>query len=101
MVADLHLLHAGADLAHDACAFVTDHRRQLARTDALDGGQIGMTEAGGGHLDQDFAGTGALQVDLLDSQRLRHRERMRQALLEQQGGGHFHGGPPNFDFRQS
>ena len=68
MVANLDVLHAGADLAHDARTLVADHGRQFARAYALDGGEIGVAEARGGDLDQHLAGTRSVQFHLLDSQ---------------------------------
>ena len=68
MIADLDLAYAGADLAHDARAFMARHRRQLARPHAFDGRQVRVTEAGGGDLDQDLAGAGAVQLHLFDLQ---------------------------------
>ena len=70
MIARLHAGHAGADFAHDARALMAQH----AREDAL-GVQpvqrvgIGMADAGGHDLDQNFARLGALQVQFDDFQR--------------------------------
>jgi hypothetical protein len=90
MVADLDVMHVRPELNDHAGALVSDHGRQLARSQAFDGRQIGVAEAGGGDLDQHLAGARRRQADLLDPHRLRHRERVRQALLVQHGGGHFH-----------
>src|SRR6266481_2904493 len=45
---------------------------------------VGMTDAGGFHLDKDFAGFRPVQLDVHDRQRL--------ALFECNGGTCFHGG---------
>ena len=71
MIAGLHRSHPGADLAHDPGAFVAEHaRKQPFRIQPIQRVGIGMADAGGHDLDQDFAGFRAFQVKLDQFQRL-------------------------------
>ena len=55
--------HAGADLAHDAGAFMAEDRgKQAFRIGARQRVGVGVADAGGLDLDQHFAGLRAFQI---------------------------------------
>jgi hypothetical protein len=61
--------HAGADINHDARAFMAqDGREHTFRVRARQGVVVGVADAGGLDLDQDFARARALQVNGFDGQ---------------------------------
>ena len=61
---------AGADLADDARAFMPEDRRKDAlAVEAVQGVGVGMANAGGLDLDQDFTGFRSFQIELDDFQR--------------------------------
>ncbi len=67
MIARLDALHAGANLLHDAAAFMSeDHREQPFGVLAGKRERIGMTNAGRHHLDQYFTGLRRGNVHLFD-----------------------------------
>ena len=72
--------HAGADCLHDAGAFMAQHHGQGHRHGAVEHRQVGMANAGRGHLDQHFAGAGRFQREVFDAQ-----------ATKIQGYGCFHG----------
>ena len=62
---------AGADLAHDAGAFMAEDGREDAfRIGARQRVGVGVADAGGHDLDQHLAGLRAFDVDGLDGERL-------------------------------
>ena len=71
MIAGFQRGDAGADLAHDAGAFVAEDRReQPFRIGARQRVGVGVADAGRLDLDQHLAGLRAFDVDGLDGQRL-------------------------------
>jgi hypothetical protein len=77
--------HARPHIDDYAGAFVAQDRwKQTFRIGAGKREVVGMTDAGGFHLDKDFAGFRPVQLDVHDRQRL--------ALFECNGGTRFHGG---------
>ena len=67
MVAGFQRGHAGADLAHDAGALVTENRREQAfRVGARQRVGVGVADAGGHDLDQHLAAFRAFDLDGLD-----------------------------------
>jgi hypothetical protein len=87
MVAHFQRGHAGADLAHDAGAFMPQHRRKNPlRIGARQGIGVGMADAGRHDLDQHFARLRAFELERLDAERL--------TGFERNGGAGFHRHPP-------
>src|SRR5262249_28136951 len=85
VVALLHARHTRPHIDHDAGALVAeDGREQPFRIGAGEREFIGVTDAGGLHLDQDFGAFRALQLDFRDRERL--------GLFQCNGGAGFHGG---------
>ena len=70
MIAGLDIGDVGADLLDDTGEFVAEHRRQRVRIEPFHEMQVGVTEPGDRGADQDLAGPGLLQADVLDHQRL-------------------------------
>ena len=71
MVAGFQRGDAGADLAHDAGAFMAEDRREDAfRVGARQRVGVGVADAGRHDLDQHLAGLRAFDVDGLDGERL-------------------------------
>ena len=57
MIAGLHRCHAGSDLADDAGALMAeDGRKDAFRIGARERELVGVADAGGHDLDEDFAG---------------------------------------------
>src|SRR5262249_24986480 len=71
VIARLHARHAGADLTHDARAFVTQDDRCLDRPVAARGMEIAVTDAGRPHLDEHLVRAWRVELGGLDRQRLR------------------------------
>ena len=69
MVAHRQIGHALAQRLDHACGLMAEHDGRVARTVAVDDGQVGVAHACGGHLDQHLAGAGRRQVHLPDLQR--------------------------------
>jgi hypothetical protein len=87
VVALLHAGHTRPDIDDDAGALVAeDGREQSFRIRAGQREVVGVTDAGGFHLDQHFGGFRPVELDLRDGERL--------ALLQRDGGTGFHGGFP-------
>ncbi len=82
---------AVADALDDARAFVSEHGRRIAgRVGAGRRVQVGMTDAAGDEADENLAGLGLGQIDLL------HHERLTK-LFEYRGSDlHAVGGPTRF-----
>ena len=66
-VARLQIIDEGPDLLDNPSRLVAERHRQRPRPIAVDDGKVGMAEAGGDDAHQDFAGTGAVELDLLNS----------------------------------
>ena len=67
----LHAGHAWPDLADDACAFMSkDRREQPFAIEPIERVCVGVADAGGHDLDQDFALLRPFQVQLHDFERL-------------------------------
>ena len=66
VVAGLDVGDALADLFDHARAFVAEHERQRMRDRAVERGEIGVADAGRGHLDPDLVGLGPFELDLFD-----------------------------------
>ncbi len=77
---------AFADLFDDAGGFMPEHHRHRTGTGAVDDGEVGVAEARGLDLDQDFARAGARQIDLDDLERLRARVRDRRTHFAKHRG---------------
>ena len=86
MVAPLQVGDAVADFLDDAGHLVAKHHRQRPRTVAVDHRQVRMTQPGGAHLDQHLARPGSREVEFLDGQWARIRERAGSTRLAQHGG---------------
>ncbi len=87
MIAGLDAFHAGADLAHDAGAFMAEDRgKQPLAVEPVEGIGVGVADAGGHDLDQHFALARAFEIELDDFQRLFGGEG--------DGGAGFHHGSP-------
>ena len=70
MIAGFDAGHAGADLLHDAAAFVTqNHREHSFRIGPGQGEGIGMADAGRNDAHQNLACFGSGQIDFFDAQR--------------------------------
>ena len=88
VVADFHRGHAGADLAHDAGAFMAENGGKLALgIEARKRVGVGVADAGRHHLDQHLAGLRPADFDGLDRQRL--------VGFPGDGGARFHGRLPD------
>ena len=71
MVARFERRHAGADLEHDARAFMAEDRREQAfRVGARQRVVIGVADAARLDLHQHLAGTRPIELDLFDRQGL-------------------------------
>ena len=69
MIADGEVCDAGADLAHNACALMTENGRERAfRVCAGEGELIGVADACGHDLDEDFARFRTIEVNFDDFQ---------------------------------
>ena len=91
VVAGRELRHAVADFEHDARAFVAadhrEHRRQAVRLHHLVGRGhvavadvlVGVTQPGGGHLDEHLAGLRRVEFEFLDRPLLTHVVQDRRA----------------------
>ena len=87
VVALLHRGDAGSDIDNDARALMAEDRREQALgVRAREGELVGVADAGGLDLDQDFARLRAFEVDLHDFQRL--------SGFEGDGGAGLHGVNP-------
>ena len=87
MVAGLQALHARADFANDACAFMAeDDREQAFRVRAGAREFVRVADASGHDFHQHFAGAGTLEVHLDDLERLVGSKR--------DGSAGFHGSKP-------
>ena len=69
--------------------------RYRARTHTRNDRQIGMTQSGGGHLDQHLARAGIIEFDFFDLQRLASGERGFQIEGVQNGSAGLHQASPN------
>ena len=92
VVAGFEVGDAWPNLGDDAGSLVAYNSRHDARTQALDGGEVGVAEASGADLDQHLAGARAFQIERLDLERLAFGVGPGQALLVQHGAFDFHGG---------
>ena len=81
VVARLGVRHAFADLFDHAGPFVAEHERQRMRDRAVERGEIGVADAGRGHLDPDLDRLGPIELDLFDGD-----------LVELEGDDGFHAG---------
>jgi len=68
MIAGLEIRDAGADIEHDARAFMAEDDREYGadRAMAFEHPEIGMAEARGLELHQHLAGRRRIELDLLD-----------------------------------
>jgi hypothetical protein len=62
------IANAGTDLDHLARRFMAKDDRHRPRAVTIDGGEVGMTQAGGADTHQDFACSGRIQFDFLDAE---------------------------------
>ena len=94
VIARREAVDAFADRLDDAGGLVPQHHRRRTRTGAVDDGKVGVAEAGGPDLDQNFAPAGLRQIDFDDLERLRARVRDRRSHLAKHGGLDAHGRVP-------
>ena len=92
MIARLGCGDALANLNHDARCLMPRHHWRRLRQHALDHGQVRMTQPRRAGLDQQFARAWRCKINLLHPQWFGLSVGRWQALFEQNGGFHFHGG---------
>ena len=69
MIAGLHAGDAESDLAHDACAFMSeDRRKESLRIGARERKGVGVTDAGRLDFHKHLAGFRAIDLDRLDGE---------------------------------
>jgi hypothetical protein len=66
VVSDLEVGDSFAELLDDPCALVAEHQGTWQRQGAVDGGQIGVADARGAHLDLELTGLRAIDREFLD-----------------------------------
>src|SRR4051794_37042594 len=73
-----------------AGGFVAEEHRHHAGAGAVDDGEVGVAEAGRADADEEFAGSGWSQLDVLDRQRLRYGVRAGKAHCAEDGAADDH-----------
>jgi hypothetical protein len=82
--------HAGAHLAHDARAFMTADYGQRAFAQSFDDREVRVAESCATNFDEHFAGTRAVEFDLLDPERLAIGIGRGKPLFIHDRSSHFH-----------
>jgi hypothetical protein len=90
MVADLDVVHAGAQLDDLARALVAQHDRHRPRPIAVDQRQVGVAKPATAHLDQHLALARRIEIELGDLDRLGLGKRPRRAANGENGSFHLH-----------
>src|SRR5258708_35890511 len=94
VVAALQIGHTFAECFDDTGGFMAERHRHRPWAIAVDDGEVGMTQACGGDLDQDFTMTGSRKLDFLDHERFCFRERRFRSDGVQYGGANLHAYSP-------
>ena len=84
-------IHAGTDFTHAPARFVSQHDRERPQACAVDDRQIRMAESRHAHLDEHFAGSGRIEFEFLDRERLALCIGRGQTAFTKDGSECFHG----------
>jgi len=90
VIAGREMRDARADRLDDAGRLVTEHHRHWPRPVTVDDRQVGMAESSRADPHQHFARARRIEVDFLDTERPRLRERRRAADFPQDCCAYFH-----------